>query len=417
MMACCLLCPSGLIAQVPVSRLFGTGDTLPGHGLPAEFAVQAVVAGDYTLFLAESWRGNEQIFGLYLHDGESVQRVFDSTQDAELPGNPSVGPGQLAHSWWDVGATGMVAFYVDGYGMVAWRDGVLKNIALNGQAASDLPGGEFYSFANPNVEGSHVVVYASLVDTVAGYLLSWSWEGSASRVIVPGVLPGSARLRNGSIFLFGAQEPSGPYGSWSNFSGGWAPFYTFDDPVPGAPGSSWNSMGGEQTPALTDDALAVFGNASDLITQGVFRLAPGAGEVVALDGAPDPVFGLTMDSFGYVVASGDRVGFQVDLEAEGQDPTFVMVQEPDRTFRSLAGEGEMLEGLPIGYLDMTWNALDGDRLVFEIARPGDFAIWEADLGPAPNPLEVPTLSSIGAGLLVATLALLGMAGVRTSRGR
>jgi hypothetical protein len=178
--------------------------------------------------------------------------------------------------------------------------------------------------------------------------------------------------------------------------------------------------GGGALPAVLDAGVAVGGVSDDFSLAGLFRVGPGVSEVVMLSGDPDPVSGIPSDLDPSVSASGDRISVRIHPEGPSALDVRLLVQESDRSFRSITARGETLGGALVGLVFQTQHALDGDRLAYWVHRhPDDISVWLADLSltgpPPPNPLEIPAASVwslLAIGLL---LALVGAHRARRAR--
>jgi hypothetical protein len=187
------------------------------------------------------------------------------------------------------------------------------------------------------------------------------------------------------------------------------------DDIPGYPGVPWFAWSIEDRPTLTATAVAVLGRSQNGSVQGGFRLGGAKDEAMFYYGEPGPGVGGSIEGGGQMAGAGERVAFEVELGlADGTRP-YVFLQHEDRSIEPVIGVGEYLEGRPVTGLFMTIDALGADRLVINALVPGDWALWEADLGPGPSALEIPAVGGWGLGTFAVVVACAALLGLRSRR--
>lgn len=146
--------------------------------------------------------------------------------------------------------------------------------------------------------------------------------------------------------------------------------------------------------------------AGSLGSRGSFAVTqPGAVQALVRHGDPEPRTGLPILQLpsAHASASEHRFAFLADL-ADGS--RHLSVREPDGSFLPIISTGDVLEGQVVTNIWISSNAFASDnRLVAEIHRQTDGAVWIIDLPPVlvgPTPATIPTLSPMA----LAALALL-----------
>lgn len=403
------------LADVPLRRLIGSGDPLPGFGQPALDALRAHAAGRYTLFVADSDVDGQLVVGLYLLDGAKLTRVLDTTQGDALPGNPEL---ELAISSWAVGDSGMVAICLNSYGLVAWRAGELRVPVRTGDVISAEPGLPVYSCGNPIVDENRIVFPLAFDEIVANPLFVWNWgDVEPTRFGLGGLQwVGGVGIGGDSSGVVARTGDLAPFGFWRREGGeGWEELLGFEEPFPGHPGATWFT-GGAEVLGLTESGIVAPGTATNGAA-GLYRVLGGQAETIAEVSAPDPTSGLLIVGTGeFFAAAGEHVVFQLQVDAATNLNDRIVLQGGDRDYRLVLAEGQELEGYPVEWLSLSWGALTHDRLVVDARRSnGDWALWEADLGPGPSALEIPAVGGWGLGTFAVVVACAALLGLRSRR--
>lgn len=405
--------------EIVPERLVGSGDRL----WPAPFgtivgAATAHAAGQYVVFFSEaSDGGSGLVHGVWLWDGVSCQLVIDSTM---LEGTSGLLAGQI----YSVDESGLVVVNVENYGLIAWKDGILTPIFLVGdEPPGGPPGRVFESFTHPVLDDGTVYFLAGFVGVQGDVrMYAWTLEGGPVQFGL-GVLqsPGVPTPTAGGV-LFGAADPQGnPFHRTIWFrepAGAITLHFRFDSPLPGEPpGSYWTPIYHQL--GVTDSGFVVGGAASTNQTTGIFRVAGGVVEPVAVKGEPDPASGHPFVGFdSEFAARGERIAATM---AWGPSGTTVgktlLLQDVDRSIYPVVSEGGILDGQPVGFFHVTYGGLSADRLAFDAWRPSDVAVWLVDLTgePVPSLLEVPALGPGAAAVFVAALAVVAAGVLRRRR--
>ncbi|NJL28765.1 MAG: hypothetical protein HC897_13175 [Thermoanaerobaculia bacterium] len=396
------------------TRLVGTGDTLwqEPPGVLVDFAQTPHVAGRYVVFYAGAFAGNEFLHGVWLFDGEVFHRVVDSTM-------PEGQAGVLTNQIYAVDETGLVAVNVEAYAMLGWKDGVLFPIALDGGVPpGGPPGSVFFGFSHPVFKDGTVYFLGGLTNLPVNEnirIYAWSTDLGLREIPIAGLccfsIPAPA---SDALYLWAADPLLQPQEGFTVFrraqNGSLEEYFRLNSQFPGAPpGATW--IPNVEQLGVVSDAIVLNAEDSFGTTSGLFRVTPNLVEPVMMRGDPVPSTGEPLAAvLREYSSSGDRIAFMATWLA----PTCacdLVVQEPDRSLRSIVADGDLLGGLPIGFLHITYGALSGDRLVFDAQQPGDTAVWLADLEGPPD-LEVPTLGTLGVVVLGSLLALLGIVYLR-----
>lgn len=415
------------VAALEIKRLVGTGDLLPE--MPAGSRVVAAlsphVGGNHILFFAEILvpPDGPVVHGLWLWDGVAFHRVVDSTM-------PDGQAGFLGGLLYDVDETGLVAVNIESHAMIAWQDGVLHQVVVDGEPAPNAPPGSvFESFSEPVVDGGVVYFLGGLTGVPWDqrvHMYRWSPAAGLEEIILPGLccfatpIPTPERVE-----FIGATDPDDPFGEqaiWRRSPDGeLTQYFRLDSPTPGAPVGTYWIMDHTRL-GVVSDGIVVKGGDNLLTVHGIFRIAPGTVEPVLLEGqllpgTSHPVVGFRPE----YSASGDRIAFYA-LANVGPSPGFfpggVVLQDAYRRLHPVVYGGDILEGQQVFSSSTSSGALSGDTLAIDVQRGDDVAVWVADLSDLgdspPNPLEVPTLPRAGLVALIVLLALAGALRVRFS---
>lgn len=416
---------AGLAASVSASfeyhRAVGTGDVVPGAPEGTRFSYVAVpqLGGDFVAFYGESFPGGEWLPGYYLWDGRTTHRLADPTMVGELPGTTPGTSLTFAGQAYDVDATGLATFNLEGseasqpyYAVLGWRDGVTFPIAINGQAVPGDPSATFIAFGQARAEGGRVV-FAALASSapIQSRVFEWS-EGVLRELPLPDgadfVGGGGGPIRGADEVVALAIAPPDPAAvwRWETHTEAWRPIFSFSTPFPGGiPADRWVPNGGQQM-GIIEDGVVLQARAS--ITPGVwgmFRLTESAGpELVVGPGWTEPDTGQTgMDLHSDFSSSGDRVVFS----AHRPDQVGfygVYLQEADRSFHTIAVPGMMLGDVEVGSTHISAGSLDGSRVAFAVGSFTDDAIWIADLEPSLGVADIPTAGGAALAGMVLLLA-------------
>lgn len=414
-------------AVISWTRLIGSGDTLPDTppGYQVFAATRPHLAGENVVFAVELVNSEWNVIrGVWMWDGASFHRVIDSTM-------PEGQAGILTNRLYSVGETGLVVINVEAYAVLGWTPGgSLAAIAVDGQAPPDgPPGSAFVSFTHPTLRGGTAYFSAALSnlpvnESVRPY--SWSSAPGLAEISLSGLCCFGVPGPTASGFFLGATDPTDPVAAravwWVPDAGVPLEYFRLDSGVPGAPPDALWLPNYKQLGALSD-SVALNAADSTYTVAGMFRVSPGGAEVVLLEGDPDPGSGQPVGGiYPEYSADGDRIAFNtiVNQPWPGYFPGSLVVQEGDRSLRAILSGGDILEGQQVAAAWITYGALSGDRLAVEVQRAEDGAVWIADLTgePAPSPLEIPTVSTIGLTLFLFLLAIGGLATVnRRGHGR
>lgn len=424
-LAAALLAGAGVAAagEFPLSRLVGTGDVLwqQPAGLTVDYATAAYAAGDYVAFYAVA-AGPTVVWGVWLWDGVGFTRVVDSTM-------PEGQAGILDNRLFGVDDTGLVAVNIEAYAMVGWQGGALFTIAeVGGIPPAAPPGSTFYGFSRPVVRAGEVYFLGGITNVPVGEAVRvYSWSaGAGLKEIQPaglccfGLIPA---LGAPEVFL-GAREfgaPSTDRGAIYRLRGDDEPeeLFRFDSPFPGgAPGSFWLSGGGD--PGAVANGVAFYGIDSNYTIGGLFRLSEAGAEKVLATGDPDILTGSPVDVIWPVFSTqGDRIAFRTGRDFTPNVPLQVVLQQEDRSLHSALAVGDLLEGGPVQYVELTQGGLAEEQLAIEVQRDNEVAVWLVDLvgEPPPSSIEIPTLGRTAVVLLGLALAVAGVVVTRRLQGR
>lgn len=415
---------AGLAASASASfeyhRAVGTGDAVPGAPEGTRFSYVAVpqLGGDFVAFYGESFPGGEWLPGYYLWDGRSTHRLADPTMVGELPGTTPGTSLTFAAQWYDVDATGLATFNLEGseasqpyYAVLGWRDGVTFPIAINGQAVPGDPSATFIAFGRARAEGGRIVFLARASDApIVARTYEWS-NGTLRELPLP---LGTVRVGGGGVPMPSADEvvtfaQAAPEAiavwRWEAETEAWRPVFSLATPFPG--GEPWDTFrpGGGQM-GILDDGVVLQASAS--VTPGLwgmFRITETAGaELVVGPGWTEPDTGQTgMDLHSDFSSSGDRLVFS----AHRPDQVGfygVYLQEADRSFHTIAVPGMMLGDVEVGSTHISAGSLDGSRVAFAVGSFTDDAIWIADLEPSLGVADIPTAGGAALAGMVLLLA-------------
>jgi hypothetical protein len=155
----------------------------------------------------------------------------------------------------------------------------------------------------------------------------------------------------------------------------------------------------------------VLSGAGSLGSQGFFASTqPGAVQALVRHGDPEPRTGLPILQLPSNTASASEHRFAfIAILADGS--RHLSVREPDGSFLPIISTGDVLEGQVVNNIWISTKAFANDnRLVAEIHRQGDGAVWIIDLPPVlgPPPAAIPTSSAFA---LVAFALVLVLGGV------
>ncbi len=413
-------------ADVPLRRLAGSGDPMPGAppGMVFHELAFPQVAGSWVV--AGGYSGNERQ-GLYAWDGSQFWVVADD--DVALPG---AGPSDRFSLWhdvgnWDVGPGGLVAFtavalQVQG-GLWAWRPGLgLTEIAVTPEV---IPGME-----DPLVGFSHPVVGGESVFFVGSFgsppyfeeaILRWDAQGLVVFFDPPDGSVGALRATNDRLWFLQGQPAQGSQETemWScRFDGSDLRLeFDFDTSYPGLPGSGWFETG-RYVPEPAVFRSSPWPDHPGL--HGLFHiLTPTSVEAWLDQDDPEPSGGV-WDRFGpHLAGSGERVVFSLHdpVPQSSVSDYRLYVRDGDGSFRFILATATILEGQFVGIIDILPGSMDGDTLAMGILRSNDSAVWLADLG-APSPpvaLEIPTSGPTAAAVLAFLLGVAGLGSLLKKR--
>jgi hypothetical protein len=417
--------------EVRYTRLVGSGDPIPGTPPGTVFAAVsgAQPAGDHVVFYGQNDSGS--VRGYYLHDGNQVQRVLDTTTILTLPGVPQVPSSQIYFDFLTMpihtNGSGLVASvistehpgHVNAYWAIqAWADGVVHPIAAKGQQPpGGPPGSRFMTFGAPRVRGSAVFFLATregmLPDT--GY---YRWVAGDLHEVALGDLNviNPAPTEGGlCATAFDPHAAGYPYGIWCHEDGEPEPAQVLDfgSLFPGGSGVWLGVANGRLVPL--EDQLLWAARSSGNDASGLYRIWYDSVEPVLTNIDTDPVTGLPFTLWPWYAGAGQRVAFT------GYDPADFLarlrLQDEDRLFHKLVDVGDVFEGQTVDWINLHFGGFSGNRLAFSLYRSNDSAVWLADFGPEPPPgpgggpsvLEVPTL---GQGARFALALMLALAAVR-----
>lgn len=404
------------LAEVPMWRLAGSGDPMPGAppGMVFHELAFPQVAGSWVV--AGGYSGNERQ-GLYAWDGSQFWVVADD--DTVLPGAGPTDQFTLSNpGGWDVGPTGLVAFKTQVLqvydGLWAWQpNSGLMRIAVGDETFPGIPG----TYLGPGeivVAGEWVFfvgVFGPAAPDFEYKLLRWSPD-TGVQTVVPFQ---AARPRAGAERLWFAGPPpdgNGAEGLWScRFDGSDLRLeFDFDTSYPGLPGSGWSTPG-EYVPEPPVVRSSPWPDHPSL--HGLFHiLTPTSIEAWLDQDDPEPSGGV-WDRFGpHLAGSGERVVFSLHdpVPQSSVSDYRLYVRDGDGSFRFILATATMLGGQFVGTIDILPGSMDGDTLAMGILRENDSAVWLADLGTptGPFPLEIPTSGPTAAAVLA---LLLGAAGL------
>jgi hypothetical protein len=410
-----------------VTRIVGSGDVVPESGGEVFLEVHsAQLAGAWVA--ARGYSVTEE--GLYAWDQGVGRRVLH--RFTQLPGLPAGGEILLSQGNYDIDATGRVVVAAAGFlpnhpdptstyraGVWLWQDGDFEVLVLEGDtvSGSDQP---FLAGGKPTIEDGRILFAASegTPGDISLAIYQWTRDSGLERLFGPGFVSLAWPAADGGRLGFAG---------WSDTESGlWSAAFDGSDlrleldfagPYPGGPpGSTWQLISLGATPVITPPPLTFAARSSvDFGRHGLYRLRGEGVPELLYDGAgPDPTSG--MAHIGIVpglAGSGENVAFML------RDPTQVstlgrrlIVRDGAGEYHLIAAEGRDFEGAPVGLIEFMHGAMDGDRLAFNVLRPGDGAVWIADFGAgAPSVLEVPTLetwalAALALGLLVAASRVL-----------
>lgn len=425
-LALALAAAPGAAAVPTFTRLVGTGDPVPGAEGETFLEVRkAQLAGQWVLASAYSATRS----GLYAFHGNQSWEVV--SRYSAVPGIPAGAELQLdAPATYDIDSSGLVVFStpwyvtadpdINGVGVWVWQAGHTDVVVVSGEivAGSDEP---YWGTRHPVVEGGvvHLAAFEGLPGDASKALYRWSRGTGVSRVMGSGFQEITRpRVADGRVAFLGRDE-LGVAGFWSVSPDGSDVRleHDFASPYPGGPpASSWELITGPTLPIATATPITFGAQSSgDPERRGIYRLWGGGTFELLYDGAdPDPTLpGAHHRIVPGLAGSGENVAFML------HDPTQVstlgrrlIVRDGAGEYHLIAAEGRDFEGAPVGLIEFMHGAMDGDRLAFNVLRPGDGAVWIADFGAgAPSVLEVPTLetwalAALALGLLVAASRVL-----------
>lgn len=403
------------IDQPPLTRLVGEGDILwqDPPGLTLEYALEPHAAGEYVAFFALATAGPSVVYGVWVWDGISYAKVVDSVSP---PGQNGV----LTNRRYSVDETGLVAVHVEAHGLIAWREGNLFEIALNGNVPPEgPPGSVFAGFSQPLLADGVVYFLAGLTNLPADQAtrpFAWSEAGGLREVqLPPGRCCPTVPAGSEDRLFIGATDPLDPLPErayWRrDVSGSFSEFFRLGEPFPGSPGAYW--LLPQEQLGVTSTGIVVMAEDSNHTIQGIYRIREGSVvEPVMVTGDPDlgtgyPIWGVRNE----FSAAGERIAFRTG-DHTAELPYRVILQQADRTLHSIVAAGDLLEGGLVSYVDLSYGGLADDRLAIEVQRGNDIAVWLADLGGPFSALEVPLLSRIGLAAFAALLGAAALVGLR-----
>jgi hypothetical protein len=428
-LACVVLVAEATWAQpeVGLERVVGSGDPVPGA--PGEVLLEvrlAQLAGEW--IAARAYSANES--GLYAWRGSDGFLVASRT--TALPGIPLGAQLNIGFPIaYDVDVDGTVVIAVswflpsdpdtEGAGVWAWKDGQFETIVLTGDTVSGSSQ-PFFAAGSPLVHAGRLFFRAGEGPLGASKVLyTWSRETGVSRVVGGAGLQIMDSFEPGQRLVFNAFAGPAPgeFGIWSTQLDGSDVRREFDpeSQFPDAPPGSTFRLISAGLPSLAGSPVHFLAEAREHPSfQWLFRLTgPDQLEEILRQDDLDPTSDLPHSG----VFPPGLAGFGDNLAFMLRDPTQVstlgrrlIVRDGAGEYHLIAAEGRDFEGAPVGLIEFMHGAMDGDRLAFNVLRPGDGAVWIADFGAgAPSVLEVPTLetwalAALALGLLVAASRVL-----------
>ncbi len=396
--------------QISFQRLIGTGDPLPGAppGTTINYPFEAQAAGEWVAFGAFSQIGT----GVYAWDGTAFHLVVDEL--TPVPGGqPAIRP--IPDVGMDVDASGRVVTYAEtstSHGVWRWRVGEpIELVIKTGDPSPTAPGETVLAADLPRVEGATAYVSIERTgDTYVQQVVAFPVDGPAY-LATPPDFQHFASFDARDQLLYRAFDTNLLGGLWRADPGGPPELLL----APGDP--LWGGLPGETWIGAVGDLLrfgmgsAVLSGGGTLGTRGLFAVTEsGVAEALVRQGDPEPRTGLPILQLPGADASVSehRLAF-IAILADGS--RHLSVREPDGSFLPIISTGDVLEGQVVNNIWISTKAFANDnRLVAEIHRQGDGAVWIIDLPPVlgPPPAAIPTSSAFA---LVAFALVLVLGGV------
>lgn len=397
--------------QISFQRLIGTGDALPGAppGTTINYPFEAQAAGEWVAFGAFSQIGT----GVYAWDGTSFHLVVDEL--TPVPGGqPAIRP--IPDVGMDVDASGRVVTYAEtstSHGVWRWRIGEpIELVIQTGSPSPTAPGETVLAADLPRVWGETTYVVVERSGASRLEIIGFA-SGGLPFAAIPSHLEFtySAFDVAAAQLLYRARDTDSLDGLWRAEPGD-LPELLLTSGAPlsdGFPGETWLGPG----TSLLRVGLggAVFNGAGSLGSQGFFASTqPGAVQALVRHGDPEPRTGLPILQLPSNTASASEHRFAfIAILADGS--RHLSVREPDGSFLPIISTGDVLEGQVVNNIWISTKAFANDnRLVAEIHRQGDGAIWIIDLPPVlgPAPTAIPTSSPFALAAFSLILVLGGM---------